>query len=269
MLEIMIESVSTRRYFKQLLHNSGVPYEINEDCVCIDETNCRSQEDKNRLTTLLMNTTIASYFPELCETMLKELYHIHHDPERASIIAIIKRFFYSTDIVSTKASSLTILDWQRIVNHALTPFVKNGQRIGLEAFLLFRLKEVKERLIYVIEEAIDEHHLEMDYQQMVNTYRCYIKETEPKVATVHVEVGETVTFYNKSMHKVPLRDIYLWSRAIPISDKELPINQRVITPLVGMAPLEVIVDKTCDDSLYHTLQLIFEERLKTSTKSWT
>lgn len=58
--------------------------------------------------------------------------------------------------------------------------------ISFDSFSKFRLKELQERLLQIVDLAIDEYKMEQEYQMFIHMLREYLASREQKMKAIHL-----------------------------------------------------------------------------------
>ena len=196
------------------------------------------------------------------------------------LLEIIETMFYFTD-EDEKQQILTIaqsiiegehpdlplnrrfFDRRRFIYDAFSEYIDEGATFYFEAFLTFRLREYSEWLIDCVEMAIDEYMLEQEYQNMIETYRQYIRTYPPKYPLIHVVCDGRYTFYDEHFREMTKDELLFHLDEAMLFEKGLNDELTVLSPLVSMRPETVYVfSDDEDDGVIASIQAIFQERMK-------
>ncbi|MBU9714170.1 putative sporulation protein YtxC [Evansella tamaricis] len=231
--------------------------------LCIDLITIDGEENARRhcVASVLTNVTIKNILPVWIEEWLRESFH-YSDPFEIEAIQGYARdlFFYPKTMIPLKT---TFVSWQNEMFELYYQLIRNTIQFSYDSFLKFRLREQKEQLVEVVEKAIDEYKMEHDYQEMLNTCRDYIKSNPARIHTIHLYLDQEVKMVDQQGETISINQIRSWLSKELNFEAPLPINERVIGPLVCMAPEKLIVyPLNTQQGLLQTLLLIFEERME-------
>lgn len=223
-----------------------------------------------------------SFHPLLVNVFTK---HIISLKEEEWLLDIIESIFYFKDHeeqVQILSIARSIMegdheDIPRIKNRysreesiyqAFSSFLVEEASFYYESFLKFRLKSYFEYLVETVEIAIDEYMLEQEYQQMVENFRLYIKESRPVIQQLHVVVDhDTFFIYNDRYQLLEPKEIEKYYNESLKFEEGLRIEQMIISPLVSFAPQKLtIYTDDMDHGIVQTIQSIFEERVSVVNK---
>ncbi len=232
--------------------------------LCIDLFTIDGEENARRhcVASVLTNVTIKNVLPLWIEECLRESFHYKDQFEIDEIVQHGRDLFYNPkSSIPLKTSFIT---WQNEMFDLYYQLIRNTIRFSYDSFLKFRLREQKEQIVEIVEKAIDEYKMEHDYQEMLNTCRLYLKNNVPKLPTIHLYLDDEVSIVDDSHgEKISADKISRWLPPELNFEAPLPINERVIGPIVTIAPEKLFVyPSKSQEGLLQTLLLIFEERIE-------
>lgn len=153
---------------------------------------------------------------------------------------------------------------ERLVEEALEELLTEERDFTFESFIQFRLREYCQRLQYYVGVGIDEYKLEQEYQVYIEQLRQTIRQQTHYMSCVYVvhEGSDRFKLYDHSLLELNDTQREFFSANASTTPKTLYIDQRVVAPLVGMAPSAVYVytnDPT--EGSIQLLRTIFQERV--------
>jgi len=229
----------------------------------IDGFSRGGHETEQVITSVLTNTTVTVFFTKWMKEYLKQTFYYDDEQEIQAIMETAKTMFFPSLSFKGEVDTISFIQWQQEIYNQIAPFINEGISFSFDSFLSFRLQRCKEQILNLVEKAIDEYRMEMDYQLMLQKCRDFLNQQEPKVETVYVSMKEKIQFFDEEKQKISFEQVCIWLQAVTPFEKYLPIHERMIGPLVSMAPKKIVIEsKECNDDLYHTLINIFEERIE-------
>ncbi|MDQ0255066.1 putative sporulation protein YtxC [Evansella vedderi] len=262
-------------FYHQLLHSldtygggeNGIVIEKIENYtnLCINFSVIHGKEKLNRrkmVATILTNVTIKEFLPIWLNEWICDRFHFEDPYEIEAITEHAREIFFNTK--HDVPLKTTFVSWQRDMFSLYDQFIKEAMRFSFDSFVRFRLRKLKYRLVEVVEKAIDEYKLEHDYQVMINTCRDYLKNHSPRIHTIHLYLNQEINMVDQNGQKVPTQQIRRWLTHDLSFEDPLPISQRVIGPLVSIAPKKLVIypNVNMHEGLLHTILSIFEERVE-------
>jgi putative sporulation protein YtxC len=134
----------------------------------------------------------------------------------------------------------------------------------LDGFLSFRLKEYRGRLAEVVDKAVDEYMMDMEYKEFIRVLRYFVDVQEAQVDEVHIVLSDGDTFKIRDAHGRNIHNQYL--DTIMVRNEEINYEDLLISALITIAPQTVMMhfsaelDKT--NPVVDTIQSVFAGRVK-------
>ncbi len=157
-----------------------------------------------------------------------------------------------------------ISKWDEVkyVHGSLERLLPGNAPISFDSFSKFRLKELQERLLQIVDLAIEEYKMEQEYQMFVHMLREYLASRELKMKTIHLySTGYGFRFFDEDMKEISRQEL---TKAIDkrlLTNHPLYVDSYTIAPLLSLAPEKIFVYGNGDHQLIRTLENIFEERV--------
>jgi putative sporulation protein YtxC len=147
------------------------------------------------------------------------------------------------------------------VQKEVEDFLRENDRIFLEGFLRFRLKdyffELKERL----EELIDNFLADKEYQEFIKLLQYFVEIQEPRIDEVHVLFFSPEEFFLLDEEKKPLEQKYLRQVLGEEKGEELKHKDLLLSALITLAPQRLFLHHSGSPEEAETLVNIFKERV--------
>lgn len=237
-----------------------------------NETICIHYEDKGvdfydsfhpLLVSVLTNHVIATKEEEWLLDIIENIFYFTDPVEQNQILTIARSILEGDreDIPSLKS----FFQRESFIYQAFAKGIDPETTFYYEPFLVFRLREYGEMLIDCVEIAIDEYFLEQEYQSLVEGLRFYLKTMPKRMEVVHLVYDKGFAFYNKHYRLISRDEKNYYLDKEVVFEGDLDIDEMVISPLVSINPEMVYIyirNKESDHSVVHTLQTIFEERVR-------
>ncbi|MFC7371339.1 sporulation protein YtxC [Fictibacillus iocasae] len=212
---------------------------------------------------------LAKMMAETTRTLLerrKLLHIIQHqflfNEEEANVIASVAQSLISGEIEGIpEVHQLPELGVH--VYDAWRKFLSNPpQEFYFEAVIMFRLKQYDTILRSYAECAIDEYKMELEYQMFIDHIRRCVERQRTYEKHVTVVYNGDFLLLDSMMQPFSKGQISeLYEKSLLIT-KEIDLDERVLGPLVALAPERITVyTEHFDHALLHTIQNIFEEKM--------
>ncbi|MDG5786957.1 putative sporulation protein YtxC [Evansella sp. AB-P1] len=231
--------------------------------LCIDFSAINGDEVgiREKVASIFTNMTMKEILPIWFEEWLRESYY-YKDPDEIKLIIEHARelMYHSNSEVSLKDLFLKL---QREMFYLYDQFIHHSVHFSFDSFLRFRLRKIKNKVVEIVEKAIDEHKLEHDYQIMVNTCRQFLQSNPPRVKVVYLFMENEMIITDSNGESITAEQISSWLTHELCFEEPLPLSERVVGPLVSIAPDKLIIyPKQHHEGLLQTLLTIFEERIE-------
>lgn len=143
--------------------------------------------------------------------------------------------------------------------------LKSGAELLIEGLLRFRLQGLEEDLHRVIEQAIDEYLLDLEYQEFVKLLRYFLDVQEPGLPLLHMICADqdTVRLYNAEGRPLRLDDVEGLVQTGP--HRELGWQgEETLSVLIGLAPEKLHIHLSDRSAalppIVETVKKVFEDQ---------
>ncbi len=185
--------------------------------------------------------------------------------EQAQILAMAKSILAGERLDLPNVSK--VFSTEKIIYDAFSEFLSRDCSFCYESFLTFRLKSYLDKLIDCVEMSIDEYQLEQEYQNLVESFRYYIKKRTPKLNCIHLVIDKSFSFYDEYFHLITDEKLENYLDREIIFEKGIPIQEMVISPLVSIAPKEIhLYSDEMEHGVIQSIQNIFQEKVTIYSK---
>lgn len=157
---------------------------------------------------------------------------------------------------------------QQIISKIFEEYLSTHKTIILDGFINFRLKKYLEYLNPILDTAVNQFIIEREYIEFISLLKIYINSESSSAQAVHL-------IYNNEQQSVLLdedkniidceKDMF---KAKYLSDITFSANDYVLNTLLNILPqkIYIYVSDSSIDEFIHTLQLVFEDRIKICTQ---
>ncbi|MPM21622.1 hypothetical protein SDC9_68066 [bioreactor metagenome] len=251
-------------------------------CVAIDETNkghytflgCNVIEGelsfrnyeriksllKNYVAKILAEIIIGREEKKLLKKIIDTNYYYFNDNERALILA------NAIEILNRCSGELA--DFDLSARHSkimanIIQYLDNHHELVLEGFVNFRLKEYRKRLVEVVDIAVDDYMMDLEYKEFIRVLRYFVDIQEPKIEEVHVVIGQYGNYKILDTSGNALKDKYL-ENFVAGSVGEINYEDLLITSLISIAPYNIMLhsrDINSSQNVVATIKNVFEGRV--------
>ena len=143
-------------------------------------------------------------------------------------------------------------------------YLNSHHELVLEGFINFRLKEYREKLAKVVDTAVDDFMLELEYKEFIRVLRYFITIQEPQMEEVHVVIINCGTYKILDEQGNLISNQKLENFVLE-SDNTINYEDLLITALITIAPYSVMVhvedhNRATTQGVVDIIKNIFEGR---------
>lgn len=142
-------------------------------------------------------------------------------------------------------------------------YLEINNRLILEGFIRFRLKEYYEELRAAITVAVDEFLVEKEYSEFIRLLRYFVEIQEPKLETLHVLVTQTGGFQLYDDTGQIVTNNYLDGMSFEMIEDEITYEDLLISALITIAPEFIVlhIPQYKDNETIRTIHHVFGDRV--------
>lgn len=150
----------------------------------------------------------------------------------------------------------------RHIAEQLRDGIKPGCELVIEGFLRFRLQALREDLNRVVEQAIDEYLLDLEYQEFIKLLRYFLSAQEPTLPLLHmiVPAEDDIRLFDGEGQAVSVEQL-LHVPKLSIED--------MMSALISLAPERLLIHLPSpmekQPSYLDTVQKVFQEKASLCT----
>ena len=161
-------------------------------------------------------------------------------------------------------NELFILDNRlMLLQDAFVQYLSENNKIVLEGFINFRLKNYINFLNSVIDDAVSHFIVEREYWEFISLLKVYISSEPSSIDQVHLIYSNTESILlDESMNIIEIdEDVF---KAKYLSDITFSSNDYTLNSLLNLVPKKIYIhlSEGIYDEFINTLQLIFENRIE-------
>lgn len=122
----------------------------------------------------------------------------------------------------------------------LNEFLCCNNKIMIEGFIKFRLKEYIFDLQGAVDRAVDDFLLEREYQEFIQLLKYFVDIQEPRLGIVNVILKPGGTFKLFDDKNQPISSEFLEGFVVELIDSEINYEDLLISALITMAPEKIV-----------------------------
>ena len=183
-----------------------------------------------------LSEVIVSHFEgSLVREIIQEHYSYFKAPEQKKIMELTHLGLNGSTKKGTEGYIYNIHRKARIL-YKLLDYLGSNNKIILDGFIRFRLKEYLAELREVVDRAVDDMMLEKEYREFIHLLRYFVEVQEPKRLEIHVIMAEGNKYHLMDGEGETISDDELEDMLLDLSQGEVSSEDLLISALISLAP---------------------------------
>jgi len=203
----------------------------------------------------------------IIKKIIMESYYYLGEEERNTILN------YTLGLTNNTGEFINEDDFQRLrrktkILNKLLEYLKHNDRINIDGFIKFRLKDYMEELYDLVEKAVDEFMIEREYKEFIQLLRYFVDIQEPRLDLVHVIVLHSGVFKLLDESQKVINSEYLEDYVVDLIDSEINYEDLLISALISIAPQKVVfhrIHKNYAAGALDTIKNVFAGKVEECT----
>lgn len=253
----------------KLFEGDGIKVDLEESpagkftflaCCVTEHGDCSyTQEDarvifEHYIADIISDIILSHWEDILLKEIIRENYYYFGDEEKDLIYNYALRHINQEGEDSRNA--IYWLSRKSKILQKLLEFLRHSNRIIIDGFIRFRLKEYMNELRDVTDKAVDDFLIEREYGEFIQLLKYFVEIQEPRVEVVHVQIMAGGIFKLFDDKQQPIRSDYLEGFIIDLVDNEINYEDLLISALITIAPKRITLHYKNDGSQSATLDTI-------------
>lgn len=215
---------------------------------------------KKYVAKILTEIIIGREEKKLLKKIIDTQYYYFDDQERSLILAS------ALDILNTSTGAFAdfnVATRNSKVMAKIIEYLDVHHELVLEGFVNFRLKDYRKRLGEIVDNAVDDYMMDLEYKEFIRVLRYFVDIQESKVEEVHVVLGQHGCYKILDASGNEVNNKYLDS-FVADSISEINYEDLLITSLISIAPYHIMLHSShpdCSENLVATIKNVFEDRV--------
>lgn len=130
---------------------------------------------------------------------------------------------------------------RNIIIRKLVDYFESSNKVILDGFVNFRLKDYMKDLEEVVDKAVDDFLTEREYKEFIRLLRYFVDIQEPKFNVIHVLVSYDSKYILLDENKKEITNECIQEFMNDIPEGEINYDDLLVSSLITMAPKKVIV----------------------------
>lgn len=133
------------------------------------------------------------------------------------------------------------LSRKSLILQKLLDYLQSNDRLIIEGFIKFRLKDYLQELYSVADKAVDDYMLEKEYKEFIKLLKYFVEIQEPRVELVHVLLQSSGSFRLLDGNHKNISSDYLDGFIIDSGDPEINYEDLLVSALITIAPSSIVM----------------------------
>lgn len=218
---------------------------------------------RRQLAEIISDVILNHWEDALLKDIIRENYFYFGDEEKKLI------FDYSLRHINRESreaqNTLYWLSRKNRINQKIIDFLNYNNRIIVDGFIRFRLKEYLAELRDAAEKAVDEFLMEREYREFIQLLQYFVEVQEPRMEMVHLYFSDYGSFKLFDDKMEPIRSDYMDGFFLDMLESELNYEDLLISALITIAPRKIKIhrngQKNNHSAVLETIKSVFTSRV--------
>lgn len=240
-------------------------------CSINDVNGCRSEKDTGRYNALIQSIAavladyiINKYEWRLINRIININYCYFNSMEKKKIIKQVDGVLNNED--KSFINNLFRIRRRNIIIKSLLDYFRTSNRIILEGFVNFRLKDYVRDLEEVVEKAVDNFLMEREYKEFICLLKYFVDIQEPKFKVIHVNPTDDGKYMLFDERRKEISGSCIQELLDEVSEGQISYDDLLVSSLITLAPKQIVIhriDSFSNRELLDTIKNVFTGRVKT------
>lgn len=187
----------------------------------------------------LADFIIKEYEEKLILRIINSNYCYFNSIEKKEILRLALMIIKNDD--KNILNSLFQIRRRNIIIRKLVDYFESSNKVILDGFVNFRLKDYIKDLEEIVDKAVDEFLTEREYKEFIRLLRYFVDIQEPKFNVIHVLVGYDNKYILLDEHKKEITNECIQEFMNDIPEGEINYDDLLVSSLITMAPKKVVI----------------------------
>lgn len=216
------------------------------------------------LTNIISDLILNHWEQVLLKDIIRENYYYFNDMERDTIFYNAMGYVHNDHYSGSHHLSIYQLARKNHIINKLNEFLCSNNRIIIEGFIKFRLKDYIGDLQGIVDRAVDDFLLDREYQEFIQLLKYFVDIQEPKLEVINVMLKPCGTFKLYDGNNQPVNSDFLEGFVVELINSEINYEDLLISALITLAPRRIVFHFTSDGQLVtavDTIKMVFTGRV--------
>lgn len=189
------------------------------------------------MTRELTQVILRDYEPKILRRILARDFGALLPDERAQVLELVQE---KLDPEGGVMNTVFYNRRRRMIEERLEEYRNDEESLVLSGFLEFRLRDYREELFAVCEQAVEEFYAKREYDEFLDLLRFFVAAQSPREELVYLCCGEHgIRILNR--YRRDITEQYLFDMIDLAPGENLTEEDLVLSALIAIAPLRIVM----------------------------
>lgn len=196
----------------------------------------------------------------MIRSLIAQHYHYFSVEEQEDIFAYSQKIIEGNMNIFQESG---VHDRRKHVMNRVLEHLDYQHELVVEGFVRFRLKDYQHSLRQLVDIAVDEFMMDLEYKEFIGVLRHFVTVQEKAVLESHVVIHTAKSYQILDSEGKPLSNQYLAHIAAPYNNA-ISYEDLLITALIAISPFHVIIHNPSSveaSEVIETVRGVFENRV--------
>lgn len=193
----------------------------------------------------------------LIRKIINQNYQYFTETERDLIYNSALKLLNNTSAIY---SDFSYDDRRNRVMNSIISYFDTSYELVIDGFINFRLKDYRHSLEQIVDHAVDDFLMDIEYKQFIQVLKYFVEIQEPRLPEVHVVVTGAGVYKLLDSGGIAINNQY-FDTFVTNSADEINYEDLLISALISIAPQTILIhnsQQVKDPSLVETIKNIFD-----------
>lgn len=210
-----------------------------------------NNDTRDKIIRVISDTIVEKYENKFLNKLINQNYFYFNLPDKRNIL---KKAMDYTDEEKI---------YSNLINTRLNEYLSTTDKLALDGFVNFRLKDYQSELEEVIDKAVDDFMIEKEYKEFIKLLKYFVDIQNPRYELVNiVPVGSGYIMYDENGTDITADCAREFMREI--ENERINSDDLLISSLISIAPRRICIHKLDDIEnvdLLNTIEQVFSKKI--------
>jgi len=198
----------------------------------------------------------------LLDIIRQNYYYFNADEQQMIFQIALKNLNHGLE--TSDETFVEYLSRKSMILQKLLEYLQFNDRLIIEGFIRFRLKDYLQDLYGVVDRAVDDYMMEKEYKEFIRLLKYFVKIQEPRQELVHVLLKHSGSFKLLDGNEKNISNEYLDGFIIESEEPEINYEDLLVSALITIAPTAIVLHFQANHQTIKatdTIKSVFGERV--------